>query len=415
MLVFLSDTHLTDQPPLVRKRGTLPSKAFGKFTQYVTGMARNAGAKKLEIVFLGDILDVIRSDQWLTTEVRPWSSGQPAKDQTVAITNAICDNPDNAQSSKYLLDLKNTLVDNNGNPIPVTYTYITGNHDRLINSFGPARLKAAQFLSLTNPQQYGSQPFPVEGFWDKYGVVARHWDVYDDMNFDGATAPSSLGDAIVIELLNKLPEEVKKRVNPVKEARLIQELDEIDNVRPLSDLPAWVEASCEKAADKSAKKKVKDAWNATLDAFLANDFVKKHDKAFHLDAVDGFWWASKLSKLLSLDGIAALPIKRFVPQHDDYTAHAYCEPDLTQDDAEFVVYGHTHDYVLQPLARVGKAPNELNKMYINSGTWRTTHVKTCLQKDCTRFETWSVMTFIAFYLEEEHGDRSFEVWNGALG
>jgi len=27
----------------------------------------------------------------------------------------------------------------------------------------------------------------------------------------------------------------------------------------------------------------------------------------------------------------------------------------------------------------------------------------------------NVMTFIAFYLKEERGDRRFEVWNGALG
>jgi len=25
------------------------------------------------------------------------------------------------------------------------------------------------------------------------------------------------------------------------------------------------------------------------------------------------------------------------------------------------------------------------------------------------------MTFIAFYLDDERGDRRFEVWNGALG
>ena len=47
-------------------------------------MAKDAKARNLEIVLLGDIFDLIRSEQWIKTKVRPWDAKSPKQEQ---ITN----------------------------------------------------------------------------------------------------------------------------------------------------------------------------------------------------------------------------------------------------------------------------------------------------------------------------------------
>jgi hypothetical protein len=49
------------------------SGAFQKFTLYLKDMAETAKAKEIQIVLLGDILDLIRSEYWLRSTIRPWS------------------------------------------------------------------------------------------------------------------------------------------------------------------------------------------------------------------------------------------------------------------------------------------------------------------------------------------------------
>ena len=77
MLVFLSDIHWTDGT----SGETIHSGAFRGFVQDLSRMAKDARAKDLEVVLLGDILDLIRSEQWIKTEVRPWDAKSPKQEQ----------------------------------------------------------------------------------------------------------------------------------------------------------------------------------------------------------------------------------------------------------------------------------------------------------------------------------------------
>ncbi len=63
MLVLASDLHLTDGS----SGTTINASAFGEFANSVTQMVEKAQAKRLEIVFLGDVIDMIRSAVWLGT------------------------------------------------------------------------------------------------------------------------------------------------------------------------------------------------------------------------------------------------------------------------------------------------------------------------------------------------------------
>jgi hypothetical protein len=122
MLLITSDMHLTDHtvsPPLARK-------ALERF-QEIVAAAANKGA--VEVIFLGDTFDLLRSKWWilaqpwtpeikfLKTEVRPWS----AKDQK----------PMDNVLERILLDIKNhygwffKALKKAGD---VTLTWVVGNH-----------------------------------------------------------------------------------------------------------------------------------------------------------------------------------------------------------------------------------------------------------------------------------------------
>ena len=96
MLVFISDLHLTDGT----SGETINAGAFRIFRERLLDLARAAswrtGAKykpidRLDLVLLGDILDVIRSSQWLARNTRPWSDPSTAafQEKVAAITDAI--------------------------------------------------------------------------------------------------------------------------------------------------------------------------------------------------------------------------------------------------------------------------------------------------------------------------------------
>lgn len=419
MLVFISDIHLTDGT----SGETINSGAFKKFTFYLEDMAGTAKAKEIEVVLLGDIFDVIRSDYWLNSKIRPWSKadekdgeGEGLQDYTKAIVERICNNPTNKDSMDYLKKFKETL-DKNG--VAVKFTYIVGNHDWLINRYPETRTQIAEFLGMNNPEQYERNPFLTEGFWEDYRTFARHGDIYDPFNFEGNRDASSLGDAIVIDLINRFPKAVENDIGAATDPDLISQLKEIDNVRPLIDVPSWVQGACRRA---EIGEQVKKIWDKLVDDFLKIPFVKEHDTWWPADVVDALQLGLKISKSLPLKVITPIVsrLRSFQPTKDEYRDKAFREDYMRRNQAEFVLYGHTHGYEIQPLDEVPASPtySRLKKTYFNTGTWRKVHVKAACDVENQEFLSWHVMTFTAFYLKDERidkRDKKFEVWNGALG
>jgi hypothetical protein len=81
VLVIISDLHLTDGT----SGETISQSAFGGFRERLRDLAYDASwrsdgkyrpIEEIDVVLLGDILDVIRSTKWLATSVRPWSDAQ---------------------------------------------------------------------------------------------------------------------------------------------------------------------------------------------------------------------------------------------------------------------------------------------------------------------------------------------------
>lgn len=61
MLVFISDLHFVDE---TAGKHNIPTSAFENFLTNVEVRADKAKAKELKIAFLGDIFDILRTEEW---------------------------------------------------------------------------------------------------------------------------------------------------------------------------------------------------------------------------------------------------------------------------------------------------------------------------------------------------------------
>jgi hypothetical protein len=84
----------------------------------------------------------------------------------------------------------------------------------------------------------------------------------------------------------------------------------------------------------------------------------------------------------------------------------------------YVLYGHTHTPDQRAIEVTGQPPNEQDRVYLNTGTWRPTH-----RQGLTRqgFITWKNLTYTLLYKpgEKVSGGRvldypAFESWTGGL-
>ena len=453
MLVIISDTHLTDGS----SGETVRAGAFRIFAQELSDLAYDASKrtdgryepiKELHLLLLGDILDVIRSTQWLDDPVRPWDDPQSSAlaNKISAITQKILSN--NSESLAILKGFKDgkTITippatpegipgdvgwnpDAEGRvPVEVHTYYMVGNHDWFYHLRGPVyddlRRQIVQAMGLDNPPD---MPFPhdpaefsqstammsLATAYTQHSVFARHGDIYDTDNFDGNRDQSSIGDAIVIDLIDKFSPAVRAQLGSAAPPEFIQGLREIDNVRPLFDIVSWIDGLLRRTCpDPLVAKQVKSVWNELAAEFFKIPFVRTHPK------VNRMKWAQNLTRAISLSTLTKL-VRKFgglfrLPDHPDYT-NTLREPAFLDRTARCIVYGHTHQYVLAPLKVATTAQGTLNQVYINSGTWRPYHQLAKSQPQEEQFVPYQLMTYLAFYKDDERGGRRFESWSGALG
>ncbi|HEV2351328.1 MAG TPA: hypothetical protein VG028_15935 [Terriglobia bacterium] len=452
MVVIISDTHLTDGT----SGETVRTGAFRLFAQELRDLAYDASwrpgghyepIQELHLLLLGDILDVIRSTQWLNGSVRPWddSQTQPFSDKITSITHDILKN--NQKSLEVLKSFKNgrtitippakpdgTVDDVSWNPdaegrvpVEVHNYYMVGNHDWFYHLRGPVydRLRGTivEAMGLDNP---ATLPFPhdpaefdqspafsrlAQAYTD-HSVFARHGDIYDASNYDGDRDRSSIGDAIVVDLIDRFSPTVQAQLGSRVPPEFIDGLREIDNIRPLSNIPVWIDGLLHQTCpDPSVAKRVKDVWNDLASDFFRIPFVKNHR---HIDLVK---WAQDLTRKLSL-GDLSKAILRFAGM-----VHSTDRPDFSDAlhesaflnrSARSIVYGHTHQYVLVPLEVSSGTGGTLDQVYINSGTWRPFHELAKRHPNEEEFVRYQLMTYLAFFKDGERHGRHFESWNSAM-
>jgi len=293
-----------------------------------------------------------------------------------------------------------------------------GNHDWMYHLPGKPyeeiRELICKKLGLANPPG----PFPhdpkesaaITQLYRDHRVFARHGDIYDDMNFDRTRDASSLGDAVVIELLNRFPELVNLRLGSSLSDDCKQGLKELDNVRPLQIIPVWLDGLLKNTCTPDQAKQIKEIWNTQAKQFLNTPFVKEQHGHFL------FKLGVRFSQDFSLSTLSRviLRFKKRMQGHQSFAPYALTETAFRDGSADFLIYGHTHWYEVVPLRAAPSNQGLLKQTYINSGTWRAVHELGSFNPRQEQFVGYHVMTYLAFFREDERGGRSFECWSGAL-
>ncbi len=445
MLVIISDLHLTDGT----SGETIRPGAFRAFRESLRELAYDASWRSdkkyvpvdgIDLVLLGDIVDVIRSTRWCraAAEVRPWGDqNDPRFSEMVnRITEDVIRN--NEQSLNILKSLHSPEIMNlpptseeggvSVKPlsrvhVPVRIYYLVGNHDWFFHLTGPAhdatRKMIVDAIGLENSP---NAPFPHEPFESKaiektyrdHRVFARHGDIFDPSNYEHSRDASSLGDAIVIELLDKFGVVVRERLGRRLPDACDAGLKEIDNVRPLSVIPIWVDGLLVNTCTPLLAEEIKGIWNELVDEFLRLDFLKARPFSRSLLIKLAFKISSELPMSGLSDVAAWFNVKFGGGRAESFYPYAMHEKSFIDGWAKFIVYGHTHHYEIVPLQSVQQGKTVTNQIYINSGTWRPVHELARFNPGQKHFVGYDVMTYLSFFKGDERKGKAFESWTGAL-
>ena len=460
MLVVISDLHLTDGT----SGETISPRAFRIFRQRLSDLAYDASWREdgkykpidgLDLILLGDIFDPIRSSRWIFdeagrfSEVRPWDdpASQPFVDQIRRITRAILQHnrealvifkgmsqgsditippaTANGQPAKVSWDPK----DPERTPVAVRIHYMVGNHDWFYHLPGPAydeiRGEIVEAMGLANSP---FEPFPhepreapaIQALYPDHRVFARHGDIYDPANYEGNRDASSLGDAVVVELINRFPAEVKAILGDDLPRATRDGLQELDNVRPMLVVPIWINGLLRRTCrDQAVAQRVKDVWDGLADEFLNLPFVRGRDSALNFfDTVDTLEWALKFSKGVSLQTVSEVAqwIRvKFGSGEGTYYRTALREEAFRRKYANYIVHGHTHLREIIPLDSTLIKGDRYDQLYLNSGTWRRVHELARSNLQQQEFIGYHEMTYFTFYQGDERKGRPYEIWSGTLG
>lgn len=324
MIVFISDLHFVDE---TAGKHNIPASAFEKFLTNVKVHADKSKAKEVKITFLGDIFDILRTEQWFKEEEvdRPWGNNTAKmRERAWAILSEI----EEKNRDTFKLFEPAAIGKRFGN-IEVETVYIPGNHDRLCWLIGDLKGKVIELLGLkdSNPENFKHHCSNTE-----YGVYALHGHCFDKFNYEGGLGHTDkdyklvpIGDPITTELIANLPYKLMKNVeasgnlNAIERENLKRNFQEIENVRPFSATLKWLLYQVE--ANRDLKEIIEDTVDEVVKEFQKLTFVKKwydrHDRWYNpfdtADQIQGVLYFLEKFKVFSTgrllniaDKIAAL-------------------------------------------------------------------------------------------------------------
>jgi hypothetical protein len=435
--------------------------------------------EELDVILMGDIIDPLHSTKWLfppkgheqylsiggqdhiriTEEgdpdyIRPWSdpSNPLFAPKLLEVTQAVIEyNKEALEIMRKLangefieFDPANGGGNRNANseskiPLKVRFHYMVGNHDWYYHLKGEAfdqiRQVIIDALGLSNPPT----PFPfdlrkvdpnssweqdeapqIERLFRQYKVFCRHGDYYDTFNFNSELGRdhATIGDAFTMEVCNRYPEELKRRLDLNPE--IVNNLRHITNVRPALATPLWISGQIKRLSNEQLltgmnERDIKRIWDDLGKKFVNLKFVKSKDIPFKIDVVDKLQAAIQISRLISIETLDNLIYKTqnrrlFGGDDHSFAQFALNEPAFRDDSARYIVYGHTHHQETIPLDYDDHGGNQI---YFNSGTWHTYFDLARKDPKEKKFVPYKALTYITFYKDDEHDDRHFETWTGA--
>ena len=392
MLIFVSDIHLTDA-----LHGSSVSK-LEAFQRFWVRIQAARGKRPAKLAFVGDLFDLVRSPTWLSTPHRPYHdlSGD-AVSVVEGITDAIL------ERERPFFDAIRSRVEAG----ELEIFYALGNHDRLLAIAPKAR--RAVWRAMTGRDE--DVEFPTELIFEEHGVLAYHGHLGDPIN-DSPDGSGTVGDALASELIVRFPRDVQELIGRREVA-----LEDIDDVRPIYAVPAWVREIG--IRQRELLRPIGKVWQDLVSDFLDNDFVRQWMRQQHKFL--GLDTGKKLKLLLELstgklmahthDHRLTKLYKLFQHSFDGrMAARAIEQLEARGKKLRYVVNGHSHFANMQPLGNLDGKP----AVYFNTGTWRTLHQIGHGIGGRPSFLAFDAMSYLVFFPSGDPMGRDFEWWNGAL-
>lgn len=397
LLVFISDLHLTDQlkAPRVSR-----AELLDRFWKRIEVARLDMPA---EVVFVGDLFDLVRSPRWLQGPHRPFH--EPTRG-SLEVVEQIVDATLEREAPFFAM--LRSLVEQGA----LRLSYILGNHDRLLR-FAP-KARRAIWRAMTGRDD-ALVEFPNEMVFPAHGVLAHHGHTGDFICY-GRDGTAPIGDAIGVELIVRFPPMLRGRLDVADPV----ELDDIDDVRPVYAVPAWVRQLGE--YKRGLIGPLHQTWTQLVEEFLANPFVKDWMKAQRSGKLLSFDPGKQLRLLLELstgrimgttqDKRLTQAYKLFQHSFDGRFAQRaalrLAQPDYR--GLSYVVNGHSHFPSMTPLGHIdGKS-----SVYFNTGTWRTVHQIGTHAEGRPTFLAYDAMTYLVFFPSGDPLGRDYEWWTGAM-
>ncbi len=464
MIALLSDIHFCDTSAQI---GNVATPAFATVLHEVYARARKIARSRdtpvrLDIVLLGDIFDLLRTERWFEDENgaaipladRPWASaaalgeGQ-ANPGAVARARAIVD-----EAIVYNKDSLATLRGERRLPpagVEVRRIFIPGNHDRLYLHDAALRERILGALGAVDGTGLSSEGIFLHRLqMPDYGLLARHgheWDFWNFPSFRASARPSEytdeeylptpIGDAITTELAVRLPYELRRRLLAEKafapeEAELIHDrMKRIEDVRPLMSAFHWSFYEIQRIGrglDPVQSGALDRAFNDTLHT-IATEFRQLEFYRAWVNSCRGplHLGLATLLRILLLAmetlgdrlGGAAMQFDRLLASYDPRDAaregaRREALDAVGSTGTRLVVYGHTH----APAQVALGADEKTEDLYLNTGTYRPGVFRA---EDGRSFVGWQRLAYTILHDQEETAGGCaplvprFVEWIGAAG
>jgi hypothetical protein len=445
MLAIISDLHIND--------GTtgqlLPPAVIDLVCERLCDLAWRASWRadgcyrpidRIDLVLLGDVLDIVGSRRWLASPCRPWDDHQSpaAIDAVTGIVEEIlrrnvdCIRTLRSLATEATVSLPpataagQPVLEAEEMPVAVCTHYMVGNRDWPLhikgNQYDLIRHKVTHHLGLVTSY---NKPFPhdaaeceqLSAALRDHRVLARHGDVFDPLSFADDRDGASLSDVIAIELIARFLQHVESEMADQMPAATWAGLCEIDQIRPMLLIPAYMESMLERTATPIIRNRIKRMWDYMVEQMLHLDIVRRLTSTSPVDLVDGLaaalkfsrrdsqnWIGRTLAFISGLRGAASM----------SYAAHAMAEADFRNRRARHIVYGHTHQHEVIPLDASHADGYVLNQTYFNTGCCRRCYQPTRLLAGSHELSACDSFSLMCFYQGDERCGRSYETWSGAL-
>jgi hypothetical protein len=226
-----------------------------------------------------------------------------------------------------------------------------------------------------------------------------------------------LGDAIGCELIVGFPRAVRQATDSPH-----PELDDIDDVRPIYAVPAWVRHFGMFHPEMIPT--IHKTWGGLVEGFLSRAFVRhwlkdKH-RTFSFDAPLKLRILLELStkKLIAKGSDRRLTeLYKFMQHGFDGKMSKLAAEKIEKRNAtrsempiRYVVNGHSHFATMVPLGNVDGKP----AVYFNTGTWRSVHQIGHGIGGRPTFLHYDAMSYLVFFPSGDLLGRDYEWWTGSM-